>query len=195
MSKGKSPDEILASLEAGNKPAAATINKEEVREDKAMQAIMKDITGDALFKFNEAPRTRVNINGFETLVALDVFKDSGDLTKAQRANALVKLLGEELYKNIKVAANCAGLDDEAAWLKQKLWELFQLDVFAAPGAEGPFDKTETPTSPINKAISDVLGKSNLGSLVSYAKGENIRVIDALRYGVLNYLEKVLETGF
>lgn len=194
MSKGKSPDEILASLEAGSKPAA-TINKEEIREDKDMQAIMKDITGDARFKFTEAPRTRVNINGFETLVALDVFKDSGDLTKAQRANSLVKLLGEELYKNIKIAANCAGLDDEAAWLKQKLWELFQLDKFNGQGASGPFDKKETPDSPDNRKIAAVLGKSNLGSLVSYAKGEDFKVIEALRFGVLNYLETSMERGF
>lgn len=179
----KSPGDVLATLNAS-------------KEDNAKD-IHRELGLDPHFKFVEAPRSRVNINGFETLVAADVFKDTGNLDKAQRANVMVRLLGDELYKNIKTAANCSGLDDEAAFLRQKLWELFERDTFDAEGATSPFakDVDGNPASTENKLINEVLGKSNLGRLVQYAKANDISNIDALRYGVLNYLTEAVARGF
>lgn len=159
----------------------------------------------------ERPTGSITINGFETKIAADMYTLTGNRDVATRAEALIKLLGQELYSKCRISAKCAGIDNEADYLAQQLWLALESDTFDITGAEqgdetgpDPGFNRETDgqvSSPINNLISQYLRPSNLGRIVQLAKAyeredgvKGVSVQNALRYGVLNFMVIKLQRG-
>jgi hypothetical protein len=185
-----SPDAILGAIASAGAVAGA---------DRA--AINERLAN----KFNIAPaQTTLNINGFKTQIALDVYTASGNKEAGQIAEELTQLVGDTLYGYIKIAANCAGLNNEGAYLSQELQFVLQSGQFDPSGATEPYDKKvdDDPQSEQNRQIVGLLGEDNLGRLRAVAaqfnpkeneKQKGVNIADALRWGLLNHFEKKIQT--
>lgn len=158
----------------------------------------------------KAPRVELTVDGFVTQVAQDVFTTTGSRDEAERADLLTRLLGNEehvfdtsrrgdkykceatgLYDRVKTAASCSGMSDEAAFLRQQLWLLFEQDRADCSGDPDPGERTaqdEDPRSEVNIVISSLLGKSALGRIRSLAKQKGISNQSCLRAVVTNFLK-------
>lgn len=122
----------------------------------------------------------VYVDGFVSTVARDIFSATGRRDLSERADELAKVLGEDLYKEVKFLAGCQGKDDESHWLTQYLWLRFERDQVRAEGIDGkakPFaqDVDGTPGSKQNQALAKYLSPSILGRLLQASRSVTPRV--------------------
>jgi len=185
MAKDITPDDIIKQVESakssfGGFGGQATVN----------------LDAEKLFGY-EKPNVTIKIKGFDTKVASDIFVSTGNKDVAQRVDALVKLLGQELYKEVKIAANCAGLDNEADYLAQEIALMLMQEDFKPEGATEKREKAvdDEVGSEINQQISQWLRPSNLGQIAQIArayepndKQRGVTNRDALRWALLNRFE-------
>lgn len=192
---GNDPDAALGAIAAAGS-AASTSDGSLEQTDKGIK--LKNLKFDY-----EKPSVTVNIRGFETKVATDIFSLTGNKDAAKRADNLAKLLGDELYKQVRTASKNCGLDNESDYLAQQLFLALEADEFDITGADedgedGGFNKDVDGqvASETNVAIAETLRPSNLGRIVQLAKSfeapsgqRGCSVVNALRYGVLNLLAR------
>lgn len=141
----------------------------------------------------------VEINGFETQVARDLYFNLGDEDVAQKAEELCYIIGEPLFEKAQVAAKCSGLKDVSKWLSFRIWqELEQLEDPVGDVVEMikalPEDCREERTKEdndaskeLNRLIAQHLGKSNLGRVVTPAKTAGVSNRCAIQAVVVAHL--------
>lgn len=188
----KTPEEALSLL--------SQVKKEDINIGQDLTSSRATDPQDVLrnrMEFGKA-QAEVFLGGFVTTTASDLYRMTGDLDEAQRADDLIKLLGEDLYLSVRNIAKCSGIDNEADWLAQQVWALLQADIFDTTGAADARNKEvdDNPSSPVNKLISQYLRPSNLGRIVQAARAAEPKVSNAaaLRAATYNFVVAKLQKG-
>lgn len=196
----KTPDELMKLIASQSKDAVVETENGTIYDPQ----IKVDVP---------PPSVSVNVNGFETAVARDIFTAPGGSDEFEQASDLMKLLGNEphifntklkgaaeeiiptgLYDRVKTAANCNGQNDEALYLRQILWHALERDAVSLEGAEDERvkERDDNASSPVNVAIAQYLGASQLGRIRALAAAEGVSNLSAVRAIVTN-LFKAMKT--